>query len=365
MSHLQDSIDALDLEEWLQDYVDVIDAGGYELRIKECPECHESKWKVYVNTEKKLWHCKHCDWGRGSKDVVHLLSAVSGRNKTDIRLELLKGNVPAPKGDIIQMLEGKFGMTDEYVGVVEVEPIVLPGHSLAPAGDLGYVGRSVLSYATSRGLSYDRIEAYKLHYSQSLWMRKRNGDMSKITGPFLIFPVMHKGLVVGFQGRRISEGCPKYVSVDNLKNFLWPMGGELFKVFARGDTIYLVEGVFDALGALMMGYPALCTFGKSISDSQIQYLKSFNPGRVVLAWDEDAAKEIRNTAARLRPHFPITEVALFKSELDAGDALLLPKAQENIQQVFENTLDVRSPEYLRWCIDEATKSTKKLRQEAN
>jgi DNA primase len=61
--HLQDIFDALDLEEWLEyhslDYRRT--AGGDNLQLKVCPVCHDDRWRVYMERNKKLGVCFHAD----------------------------------------------------------------------------------------------------------------------------------------------------------------------------------------------------------------------------------------------------------------------------------------------------------------
>src|SRR5690348_5938740 len=94
---LEEALELLDLGDWLLQYTEGKYAGEEELRILECPNCGNSKEKLYVNVNKKAWQCKVCEWGRGIGDPVVLMAAVSGRSLTDVRIELTKMIVPAIK----------------------------------------------------------------------------------------------------------------------------------------------------------------------------------------------------------------------------------------------------------------------------
>ena len=76
MTQTDKALDYLDLQTWLEQYVET-KTFGTELRIRECPVCGNDKWKLYVNLEKKLWFCQRCTWGKNSRDVCILMSKVS------------------------------------------------------------------------------------------------------------------------------------------------------------------------------------------------------------------------------------------------------------------------------------------------
>lgn len=66
MSGLQETLDAIDLEDLLDELG--LDwkrtAGGDELNLKECAFCGDDRWRVYMNAEKKVGVCFHGDCQR-------------------------------------------------------------------------------------------------------------------------------------------------------------------------------------------------------------------------------------------------------------------------------------------------------------
>jgi len=344
-SRLDRAIEDLDLQDWLSDYSDV-KMSGNELRIKECPICGNEKYKLYVNVSKPAWNCKVCDWGRGLGDVVVLMSGISGRSPTDIRLELMSFVPPAPSGDITSMLLTAFdGTEDEEIQGIDFEEIEVPGE---PKFD-GLTTRKVLEYAYERGLTEDDVKRLCLRASGGLQTSKGR----EIRGPFLVFPITLGDKFVSWQGRRLINQEPKYVSYANIKNWLYPLNQEFFKHYK--GTVYLVEGVFDALGMLRLGIPALCTFGTSISAKQMNLLIELRPKTVCFAWDLGAGKEVIKTVNRVSFQFPETYVAMADAalqdrKLDAGEALRNKDAEEWVKfnTDLSNAINVKSPEFFKW-----------------
>jgi hypothetical protein len=350
MQRLRDAIELLDLEDWLHQHADCKEAGDNELRVSDCPKCGADKFKLYVNTDKKLWICYVCDWGRGLGDIVQLMSAISGKRPTELRIELLKSVKPAHKGELAAKLNDIFSNEDGAVQTSPLENLTvvdLPGD----ASFAGITTRRVYNYALHRGLDEALVSHLRLRAAGALYLHKRTGKPVKISGPFLVFPVWCADTPVSWQGRRTTNESPKYVSASNVKDWLWPLTDLFFSRYAS-DRIILVEGVFDAIGLLMLGHAALCTFGKSISDNQAALLQELRPSEVVFGWDMDAYREVAAAVDRVAFSFPRTFVTEFKyagtEKKDPGDALVDQEVGRWVLQCLDQAMDVRSPEFFQW-----------------
>lgn len=101
----------------------------------------------------------------------------------------------------------------------------------------------------------------------------------------------------GFSARTIRAGVePKYLYPRGMdkRQSLWGLH------LHRGHTLFVVEGVFDALG--LYGC-AVATFGKNISDEQLDLLAqrgAARAARIVMCLDGDAWEECAAYAMRLR-----------------------------------------------------------------
>lgn len=138
---------------------------------------------------------------------------------------------------------------------------------------------------------------FDLHY---LWSRFRVGycPESEIlqANRRIIIPVYSDGRAVGWQGRKIGDGGgDAFVDIKYLSAPHWRKSQYLLNYdFARlRRTIVLCEGPTDAF---RVGLCGVCTFGASISPTQIGLLTAAvreGVERVVWAWDGDlAAKNI-------------------------------------------------------------------------
>lgn len=355
---LRNAIDELDLESWLSDYTEVKDGGGHERRIRSCPKCLNDNFKLYVNISIKRWICYVCDWGKLINDPVVLMAEISGRTLFDIRKELLQTVIPAPVDSVTAKLQQIYNnvvtkIQNEYLALDDV-----PGDEFFT----GPVGEHALAYAHFRGLQDDEINLYKLRSASRL---------RKFSGKFLVFPLWRGQQIFAWQGRSTGEAEPKYVSSDDIANWVWPLD-DIFSnvVRERGETT-LVEGVFDSGGLWRIGEPAHCTFGKKINAKQITLLKTMGVKKVRLCWDEDATRtsekrllrglarglrgETEQAALLLRRHFEVDVVDLSNQpkfegvkKADPGEILRSAQVADWIRERLKSAMSVDSSEFQEW-----------------
>ncbi|HEY7128465.1 MAG TPA: DNA primase [Nitrospira sp.] len=99
--------------------------------------------------------------------------------------------------------------------------------------------------------------------------------------------------VVGFGGRVLGEGTPKYLNSPDTT--LFKKGQTLFaldmarEAIARTKTVVVVEGYFDAIALHQSGLThTVATLGTALTPEHVQVLRRF-ASKVVLLFDPDAA----------------------------------------------------------------------------
>ncbi|MCK9387934.1 MAG: DNA primase [Sulfuritalea sp.] len=110
----------------------------------------------------------------------------------------------------------------------------------------------------------------------------------------VMFPILdQRGNVIGFGGRVIGEGEPKYLNSPETP--LFEKGRELYglpqarKAIQEADTVLVVEGYMDVVGLVQNGVGnVVATLGTAATDANVQkLLKQAN--RVVFCFDRDSA----------------------------------------------------------------------------
>ncbi|MCF8198202.1 MAG: DNA primase [Sulfuritalea sp.] len=110
----------------------------------------------------------------------------------------------------------------------------------------------------------------------------------------VMFPILdQRGNVIGFGGRIIGDGEPKYLNSPETPIF--EKGRELYglsqarKAIQEEDTVLVVEGYMDVVGLVQSGVEnVVATLGTAATDANVQkLLKQAN--RVVFCFDRDSA----------------------------------------------------------------------------
>ena len=110
----------------------------------------------------------------------------------------------------------------------------------------------------------------------------------------VMFPILdQRGNVIGFGGRVIGEGEPKYLNSPETP--LFEKGRELYglpqarKAIQEEDTVLVVEGYMDVVGLVQSGIEnVVATLGTAATDANVQKLLK-QASRVVFCFDRDAA----------------------------------------------------------------------------
>lgn len=337
------ALTSIDLKAWLERYTDTKPVDGREFRIN-CPKCGNTKFKLYVNVEKLVWNCFRCNWGKGIRDISLLMAEVSNRNVNDVRKEISRFVIPSLKSeDFVEKLEEKLYKKQPKVKKITFKAMDMPGTD----NEKALVYQQAMQYAVRRGLSPKEVGALSIRAA---------GVLRGNPGPFLIFPIAYDGKIVNYQGRRINGDFePKYVSGPDIHDYLFPMDQTQLEICRYTQYVVIVEGIFDAIAMWRCDRPAVCTFGKKITDAQVNLLRQIGIKKVILAWDPDAQKEIEDAAKRLQTTFDVYVADLTKcientntSKIDPGKVLVQDNMRNWLRMVIDTAFSVHDPEFFKW-----------------
>ena len=214
-------------------------AGNGEIRIN-CPECGNTKYKLYVSLKKGKWNCFRCGYS----------------------------------GSWIPSLERELAFRMPSLGKQWRAPEITPSSIKAPR--TSPLTQEAIAYLKNRGVTKSQITAYNL--------RMYNGRIS--------FPIMCGGFQVGMTCRTIREETPKYLAVGDVKGHIFG-----YDMVECQDFVYIVEGPFNVL-SLGRG-DAVAILGTKATDAQIEWLINLPCPKLVVALDPDANMEAYDLAKRL------------------------------------------------------------------
>lgn len=365
ISEIRNRANILDV---VSDYVRLKKAGRNHKGL--CPFHSEKTPSFMVNEEKQIFHCFGC--GEGGDVFTFLMKA---------------GHFTFPEA--VEELAKRYG-----IKLIRREPSPLQKkemtkretlfrinqlasdyfHELLTQKREGEVGRR---YLTQRGVSEEIIREHRLGYATERWdglvehlrekkvslelawelglilPKRKVGDSTLREGPRLeatnfydafrkriIFPILdlHQR-VVGFGGRLIGEGQPKYI--NSSESSIYHKGEVLYglpiakRYASEKDSLLIVEGYFDLLTLHQYGWKnSVATLGTALTEQHLQTTKRYTKNLIML-FDPDPA----GIQATLRT------LPLFLEEEVTAKAVFLPKGEDpdtflrkGSREVFERRL---------------------------
>jgi DNA primase len=205
-------------------------------------------------------------------------------------------------------------------------------------------GSSGKSYFERRKISRDSVEAFRLGFAADEWdgLLKRlhkagvdpdsaieagvlvRGNGGRLYDRFrgrVIFPLLdQRNQVVGFGGRVLNDGLPKYLNtqetpVFHKSRFLYALPAAVPGIRASGRVV-VVEGYMDCIALQDHGLKeVVATLGTSLTEWHVRKLKSYG-SEVFLVFDADEAG--KKAAVRSLPLFLNEGVSARVVVLEAG-----------------------------------------------
>lgn len=272
-----------------------------------CPFHNEKTPSFHVSREKQLYHCFGC----GAAGTVYTFLQQYENYTFPESIEYLanRAGIPLPQREMT-LQERK--EADYNSALKEINK--------AAAGYFYYAlrqkeGEAALRYLTERGLSKEIIHQFGLGYSNLYrddlyrYLKQKGYDdkllidsglvrfdeKQGVTDVFwnrVMFPIMDlNGKVIGFGGRVMGDGLPKYVNSQETK--IYEKRRHLYGFHlarrSRREGFILCEGYMDVISMHQAGFDnAAASLGTAFTIQQAMLLKRYTD-KVYLAYDSDGA----------------------------------------------------------------------------
>jgi DNA primase len=178
-------------------------------------------------------------------------------------------------------------------------------------------GEGARTYAAERGLNAETVRKFQLGYAPDEWRsvsshllargynrddllevgliitRDDGGFYDRFRGRFIIPIRDPRGRVIGFGGRILGDGQPKYLNspqspLFNKSHVLYGLDLAKGAIRAKGEVV-IVEGYMDVLQAHQAGFGnVVASMGTALTEHQLALLKRMTK-RYILALDPDLA----------------------------------------------------------------------------
>ena len=290
------------------DIVDVV--GSYVSLTKRsganmfglCPFHNEKTPSFSVNPEQQFYHCFGC--GKGG-NVINFIKEIEGLTFPDaVEFLARRAGMEVPQDDFDPNRGKRDRMRElnrdaaRFFHEQLISPAGAPGQSYVQRRGIGnMVKRFGLGFAPDSWQSLTDAMTKKGYTRQELLDAGlarvgKNGGLYDYFRDRLMFPVIdERGNVIGFSGRILSDGEPKYLnSPDTL---VYHKSRSLFALNlakkSKSGYILLAEGNIDVVSLHQAGFDsAVASLGTSLTEDQARLIRRYKQ-QVVIAYDADAA----------------------------------------------------------------------------
>ena len=310
----------------VRDRNDIVDVIGSYVSLKSrgrnsffglCPFHNEKSPSFHVDRDRQMYYCFGCHQGG---NVYTFLMEYNRLTFPEAVQELAqRAGISLPEQD---QTDEERERADARTVLKEMnKQAAVYFHYLLKSGR----GEKALQYLKERGLTDETIRHFGLGYADIYrddlyrYLRSKGftdqqmKDSSLVTidsqrGSYdqffnrVMFPIMDsRQRVIGFGGRVMGEGQPKYL--NSRETLLFDKGRTLYGLNyarrSREDSLILCEGYMDVISLHQAGFTnAVAPLGTAFTDTQAMLLKRYTK-EVILSFDSDGAG--RDAALRALP----------------------------------------------------------------
>jgi DNA primase len=307
--------------------VDIVDVVGQHVKLKKaganfqglCPFHSEKSPSFSVSPTKQFYHCFGCGAhgsaisflmeysGLGYVDAIEDLARSAG---LDVPREERTANDVARQQQTMALSEVMSAAADWYRQQLKVAPRAveyLKGRGLtgeiAKRYALGYAPDGWQGLETVFG-TYANDEVAKILLEGGLLIQSEQGANGQTANQAvrrydrfrdrIMFPIRNpKGQTIGFGGRILDQGEPKYLNSPETP--LFSKGNTLYGLFEARQAIraqeyvLVCEGYMDVVALAQLGFPnAVATLGTACTANHVRMLLR-QTDRIVFSFDGDSA----------------------------------------------------------------------------
>lgn len=292
----------INIVELIQEYLPLKKSG---VNFKaNCPFHQERTPSFMVSPERGIWHCFGCDRGG---DIFKFLM-----EKENIEFKESLETLAQKAGVTLKKIPSKEDSLNDKLFQVNQKAAQFFNYLLTEHK----VGKNALDYLKKRGLTPETIKTFNLGYAPQSWetltrfLKKRgftntdltlsglcvtskNGCYDRFRGR-IMFPLLDvRGRCIGFSGRVLGSGEPKYINspqtpIFDKKRFLLGLNLTKGAIKEAGEAI-IVEGEMDMILSFQSGIKNIvASKGTALSSEQIDALKKYTE-TISLCFDTDLA----------------------------------------------------------------------------
>ncbi len=306
--------------EQVRQQFDIVDVIGEYIPLKKsgrgymgcCPFHNEKSPSFSVSQDKQLYHCFGCG---ASGNLFSFVMDKEGVTFFEAVEQLARrANIALPVEELEEVDSPEYKRRKEMFRAHDLAAKFY--HHILMNTEAGLPG---IAYLESRGITKTMIETFQLGYAPDAWdvlarfLKKRGfaedllveagllSQSEKYKGRCydkfrhrVMFPIHDgQGQVIGFGGRILSKGEPKYLNSPETP--LFSKGRNLYNLhrarpmMRQEERVILLEGYMDVIMAYQHGISnTVAALGTALTSEQVRLLQR-NVQEIVMMYDGDAA----------------------------------------------------------------------------
>lgn len=301
---------------------DIVDVIGSYVKLQKkganhmglCPFHNEKSPSFSVSSSKQMYHCFGC--GVGGNVYTFIMEYENYTFVEALKLLANRAGVNLPEGEDSEEAKKQASLKARLLEINKAAAKYYYFQLKSDRGKLGYkylknrqlsdeiIKQFGLGFAPGAG---DELYQYLKHLGYDDGILKQSGlinfdEKRKVYDKFwnrVIFPIMDvNNRVIGFGGRVMGDGMPKYLNSPETK--LFDKSRNLYGLnlarISRKPNIIICEGYMDVIALHQAGFTnAVASLGTAFTGLQANLLKRYT-SEVLLSYDSDEA----GTKAALR-----------------------------------------------------------------
>lgn len=362
--------DKLDLVRKQHDIVDVV--GKYVHLTKRgkymvglCPFHSEKTPSFTVTPELQIFHCYGC--GKGG-NVFRFIEDIEGYSFPEaVKMLAEDAGIPITW----ETSHGSYASTQDIsrIKIIEAHEFAVKFYNYLLNNTKQ--GEGAKRYLQERGLTEKIIDQFMIGYAPANWdslasiLEKRGFDLALMEKGGLVlarhegngyvdrfrerimFPIWDKnGKAIGFAGRILGEGQPKYINttetiVFNKSRILYNLN-HARPTIKKSKKVILFEGYMDVIKAWSADVTnGIATMGTALTEEQVTLLKRI-ADEVIMCYDGDQAGQaaILKSIAILEAADIKVQVAMLPKGLDPDEYIAQYGAEAFKYQIIEEAVSV-------------------------
>lgn len=294
-----------DIVEVISSYVKLQRKGNSHIGL--CPFHNEKSPSFSVNAPRQMYHCFGC--GVGGNVFTFLMEYENYSFIEAVQVLAQRAGVELPHKEESEEVRKQADLRSQLLEINKVAANYFYYQLKTDSGNLAY------QYLKQRSLSNEIIKKFGLGYSNKYsddlyqYLKKKGYNDSVLRESGLISMTETKGIydkfwnrvmfpimdinqkVIGFGGRVMGDGKPKYLNSPETKIF--DKGRNLYGLnfarLSRERKIFLCEGYMDVIALHQAGFiNSVASLGTSLTNAQAMILKRY-ADEIIITYDSDSA----------------------------------------------------------------------------